>query len=103
MKHLKGDISIMVEMIESLQEPYRENVVNWLRSCSQEPMHDLQADIKSFMASLSSFEQEYFLRDMRVLLGKAMRYFGVEGLNGARPGRKRSASRGVQIFWNPLD
>jgi hypothetical protein len=103
MKHLESDISILVEMIDSLQEPYRENVINWLRSCSQGPMHDLQAEIKGFMGGLTSFEQEYFVRDMRVLLNKATRYFGVQGLNGARNGRKRGASRGVQVFWNPLD
>ena len=87
MKQLEGDISIMVQMIETLQEPYRENIIHWLRSCSHKPMQDLKVEIRSFIDGLSSLEQEYFMRDMRVLLRKATRYFGVQGLRSAQPGR----------------
>jgi hypothetical protein len=103
MKHIEADISILVDMIDSLQEPYRENIIHWLRSCSHKPMHDLQTEIMSIINGLSSLEQEYFIHDMRVLLRKATCYFGMQDSRDEQSGRRRKASRGAQVFWTPLD
>ena len=68
----------LVEWIDSMQEPYRQNTIAWLRIYIRRPMYDLCSDINTFLSDLDPVVREYFLIHTRMLLKTAVHYFGVE-------------------------
>lgn len=86
----------LVEWIDTLQEPYRQNAIAWLRIYIRRPMEDLRLDINTFLSDLDPVVREYFLVHTRMLLKTAVHYFGVEDWGQFAPmGRNPEASFGI--------
>lgn len=71
----QGGASI-VGQIETLPDPYRGNVIEWLRSCTQSPLDDLEEDIESFLSRLNPKVRDQFILQTNRLLDTAKFYFG---------------------------
>ncbi len=69
---------ILVDRIESLQEPYRRNTIAWLESLTQEPISNLPRDIHTFLEGLNPVLREHFILNTWLILDKAVRFFGKE-------------------------
>ena len=67
-----------VDQINSLQEPYRQNTIAWLRSCTQMPLDDLRAEITSFLLGLDPVVREFFILNTGIILQQAGKYFSLE-------------------------
>jgi hypothetical protein len=67
-----------VDQINSLQEPYRQNAIAWLRSCTQMPLDDLSTEITSFLLVLNPVVREFFILNTELVLQQAGKYFGLE-------------------------
>jgi len=62
--------------IQTLPDPYRGNAIEWLRSCTQTPMENLEEDIDGFLKRLHPRVREQFVMQTRRLLDTASFYFG---------------------------
>jgi hypothetical protein len=67
----------IVGQIKSLPDPYRDNAIEWLKSCTQSPMEDLEGDIELFLQRLHPKVRDQFVLQTLRLLDTAMYYFGV--------------------------
>ncbi len=43
------DSTQLIDRIDSLPNPYRDNAIEWLEMCTQEPMSDLRLDMIRFL------------------------------------------------------
>jgi len=71
-----GGASI-VGQIKELPDPYRGNAIEWLKSCTQSPMEDLEGDIELFLQRLHPKVRDQFVLQTLRLLDTARYYFGV--------------------------
>jgi hypothetical protein len=62
--------------IETLPDPYRGNAIEWLRSCTQSPLDDLEEDMERFLARLHPKVRDQFVVQTCRLLDTAKFYFG---------------------------
>lgn len=62
--------------IQALPDPYRGNAIEWLQLCTQTKMVDLEADIESFLKTLTPTVRAKFIFQTGKLLEKAIFYFG---------------------------
>ena len=67
----------LLARLDSLPQPYRENAVTWLQSCTRVPLKDLEGDMTSFLEGLHPIVRESFLTHTHELLDQAVHYFGV--------------------------
>jgi hypothetical protein len=81
MMYSERDVTYLVKLIDSLEEPYRKNTISWLERYIQRPMEDLPEDIGSFLIELDPVQRRYFLNHVRRLLKTAVHYFGLEKQN----------------------
>ena len=65
--------------IETLPDPYRGNAIEWLRSCTQTPLDNLEEDIDHFLLRLHPRVRNQFVMQTRRLLDTAKFYFGATG------------------------
>jgi hypothetical protein len=79
MRTCQKEAEDLVKWIDSLQEPYRENTISWLRIYIRRPLENLHQDIESFLTDLDPVVRDYFLIHIRRLLKTAAHYFGDEG------------------------
>lgn len=63
--------------IKTLPDPYRRNAIEWLRSCTQSPLDDLEEDIENFLQRLHPKVRDQFILQTHRLLDTAKFYFGV--------------------------
>ena len=70
-----GGASIAGE-IKKLPDPYRGNAIEWLKSCTQTPMDDLEGDIEKFLQRLHPKVRDQFVLQTHRLLDTAKYYFG---------------------------
>jgi hypothetical protein len=75
MKLRHGRASI-VGQIETLPDPYRNNAIEWLRSCTQSPLDNLEEDMEHFLARLHPKVRDQFVVQTCRLLDTARFYFG---------------------------
>jgi len=78
MRSCKKEATEMAEWIYSLEEPYRQNAIDWLRIYIRRPMDDLQVEIESFLKELDPVVRNYFLIHTRMLRKTAVHYFGAK-------------------------
>lgn len=71
------DARVLADTIDSLCEPYRQNTIEWLESCTRRPMREPRTDLLMFLYGLHPVVRESFLRYTSHLLREAVRYFGV--------------------------
>jgi hypothetical protein len=67
----------IVGQIKELPDPYRGNAIEWLKSCTQSPMEDLEGDIELFLQRLHPKVRDQFILQTLRLLDTARYYFGV--------------------------
>jgi hypothetical protein len=67
----------IVGQIKELPDPYRGNAIEWLKSCTQSPMEDLEGDIELFLQRLHPKVRDQFVLQTLRLLDTARYYFGV--------------------------
>ncbi|NIS79669.1 MAG: hypothetical protein GTO14_05550 [Anaerolineales bacterium] len=75
--HEKGIAKIIVR-ISKLQEPYRQNAIDWLRFCTRRQLDVLYPDLEKFLDELNPFVRNYFIRDILRVLDVAVKHFGIE-------------------------
>ena len=71
------DARVLADTIDSLCEPYRQNTIEWLESCTRRPMREPRTDLLMFLHGLHPVVRESFLRYTGQILREAVRYFGV--------------------------
>lgn len=71
------DARVLAETIDSLCEPYRQNTIEWLESCTRRPMREPRTDLLMFLHGLHPVVRESFLRYTGQILREAVHYFGV--------------------------
>ncbi len=76
--------------VEGLEEPYRQNAVEWLERCMQRPVVSLEYDLSAFLDELHPVVRESFIQHARRLLEDALDYFGQDR-------RKRMAVRATTV------
>ena len=69
--------AIIAGQIKKLPDPYRGNAIEWLKSCTQSPMDDLEGDIEQFLQRLHPKVRDQFVIQTHRLLDTAKFYFGV--------------------------
>jgi hypothetical protein len=69
--------AIIAGQIKKLPDPYRGNAIEWLKSCTQSPMDDLEGDIDQFLQRLHPNVRDQFVMQTHRLLDTAKFYFGV--------------------------
>ena len=69
------DSTQLIDRIDSLPNPYRENTIEWLEMCTQEPMGDLKADMLRFLEGLHPAVRRQFVLHTSRLLDTAVHYF----------------------------
>lgn len=68
----------LVDRLETLCEPYRQNAISWLQLCTQSPMEDPRAEILHFLTDLNPIVRESFVLHAGRVLDEAVRHFGVK-------------------------
>lgn len=81
MMYSEREATYLVQLIDSLGEPYRRNTISWLGNYIQRSMEDLPKDIDSFLIELGPMQRRYFLNHVQRLLRTAVHYFGIERQN----------------------
>lgn len=71
------DARVLADTIDSLCEPYRQNTIEWLETCTRRPMREPRTDLLMFLYGLHPVVRESFLRYTGQILREAVRYFGV--------------------------
>jgi hypothetical protein len=66
----------LVERINALREPYRQNAIAWLEQCTQHPLTNVAEDLFRFLDGLNPIVRDRFMFHTRVILDDAVRYFG---------------------------
>ena len=74
--HLDYGGASIVGQIDGLPDPYRNNAIEWLKSCTQSPLDDLEEDIEVFLKRLHPKVRDQFILQTCRLLNTAKFYFG---------------------------
>ena len=74
---VQGGVSIAGQ-IRMLPDPYRGNAIEWLRSCTQLPLDNLEEDIEVFLQRLHPTVRDQFIIQTHRLLDTAKFYFGMQ-------------------------
>jgi len=67
---------MLTDRITALGEPYQQNTIVWLESCTQKPLLDLQSDLRRFLVALHPIVRESFILHTRWILDEAVVHFG---------------------------
>jgi hypothetical protein len=76
MKIRGASVARIVERVENLREPFRENAIEWLCRRTQRPLSNLQLDLDQFLAEQDPFVRDFFLKDTLSVLDLAVSHFG---------------------------
>jgi hypothetical protein len=87
----------LVDQLETLCEPYRQNAISWLQLCTQSPMEDPRAEILHFLTDLNPIVRESFVMHAGRVLDEAVRHFGVKK-GATSPLRARPAPASLQVI-----
>lgn len=68
--------SELVERLNALCEPYRQNAIAWLEACAHERFTDVGPDLTEFLQRLTPAVRDRFLLHTGAMLDDALRYFG---------------------------
>jgi hypothetical protein len=70
------DAKALVDRLDDLAEPYRQNTIAWIESCAARKFTNPQSDIRRFVDELDPGLREEYLFNMSLLLDDAVRFFG---------------------------
>lgn len=73
-----ASVARIVERVENLREPFRENAIEWLCRRTQRPLPNLQVDLDQFLAEQDPFVIDFFIKDTLSVLDLAVTHFGDE-------------------------
>lgn len=78
MKIRGASVDRIVDRVENLREPFRENAIEWLCRRTQRPLSNLQIDLDQFLAEQDPFVRDFFIKDTLSVLDLAVTHFGDE-------------------------
>ncbi|HSR46495.1 MAG TPA: hypothetical protein VLL77_00785 [Anaerolineales bacterium] len=70
------EAKMLADRVVALNEPYRQNTIAWLETCTQTPILDLQNDLRRFLVRLHPIIRESFLLHTSWILDEAVSHFG---------------------------
>jgi hypothetical protein len=70
------EAKMLAERVVALNEPYRQNTIMWLETCTQKPILDLQSDLRRFLVGLHPIIRESFFVHTCWILDEAVSHFG---------------------------
>ncbi|MBN2555808.1 MAG: hypothetical protein JXA97_07705 [Anaerolineales bacterium] len=77
MPDLDRDVLEIIERISTLQEPYRQNAVEWLEEFTQNGIEDVGADMPHFLGTLKPTIRRNFTRFVCLVLDEAAQHFSL--------------------------
>ncbi len=80
MKIRGASVAGIVDRVENLREPFRENAIEWLCRRTQRPLSNLQLDLDRFLAEQDPFVRDFFIKDTLSVLDLAVTHFGDEDM-----------------------
>jgi hypothetical protein len=72
----RSPVEALVERVNSLREPYRQNAILWLEHCTRQPLRNFRHDLHQFVDGLTPSVRERFVIQTKMVLEDALRYFG---------------------------
>lgn len=72
----EGEAKMLADRVVALNEPYRQNTIEWLEGCTRRPMADLQGSLGAFLVGLHPIVRESFVLHTRWILDEALCHFG---------------------------
>ncbi len=76
MKFRSASVERIVERVDNLREPFRENAIEWLSRRTQRPLSNLQLDLDQFLEEQDPFVRDFFIQDTLSVLELAVTHFG---------------------------
>ncbi|MEJ2550645.1 MAG: hypothetical protein P8Z42_05130 [Anaerolineales bacterium] len=76
MKIRGASVARIVDRVENLREPFRENAIEWLCQRTQRPLSNLQLDLDQFLEEQDPFVRDFFIKDTLSVLDLAVSHFG---------------------------
>jgi len=77
MPEFDGDVLAIIERLYSLQEPYRQNAVEWLGEFTNSCISDVPNDMPMFLGTLKPVVRRNFMRFVCLVLDEAAQHFSV--------------------------
>jgi hypothetical protein len=75
---------ILAAQLDDIREPYRQNAIAWLETCTQRRLTLPRRDLLAFLEELHPFVRADFLRHTGSVLDDAVRHFGKPGASTFR-------------------
>jgi hypothetical protein len=69
-------VPMLLESINSLQEPYRRNALIWLEGCFDHPIDDPETDLEQCVDELNPRLRDWLMFHAHKVLQGATMYFG---------------------------
>lgn len=70
------EAKMLAERVVALNEPYRQNTIAWLETCTQKPILELENDLRCFLVGLHPIIRESFFQHTCWILDEAAYHFG---------------------------
>jgi hypothetical protein len=68
----------LIRWVNRLNEPYRQNALEWLRSCTNTELDDPPKDLERYLVEMNPIVRGWFLQHTRRILKDAAHHFGME-------------------------
>jgi hypothetical protein len=72
------EASNLIHWVNRLNEPYRQNALEWLRSCTNTELEDPPKDLERYLMKMNPIVRSWFLQHTRRILKNAAGHFGIE-------------------------
>ena len=76
MTHHCAGVMRIVERVNGLREPFRQNAIDWLCVRTRRSLVDLPLDLDQFLNEQDFFVQEFFIKNTLAVLDAAVTHFG---------------------------
>jgi hypothetical protein len=70
---------LLAQQLDDIREPYRQNTIAWLETCTQRRLALPRQDLLEFLQELHPFVRADFLRYTGSVLDDVVRHFGNSG------------------------
>lgn len=78
MSAYRNEASKLIHWVDSLNEPYRQNALEWLRSCTNTPLEDPPVDLEHYLTKMNPIVRSWFLQHTSRILKNASSHFGAD-------------------------
>jgi hypothetical protein len=72
------EASKLIHWVDRLNEPYRQNALEWLRSCTNTKLEDPPKELERYLMEMNPIVRGWFLQHTRRILKNAVHHFGIE-------------------------